>query len=289
MMLTKPWSSRRRFVNGSRRIMTAIIEKLRRKRKVSSELHARWGDVSISYPTEGSWSQCQSPGGAPSAMPARPSEQSRRHGSLDALDRPAGSSRMPTPLRSGDRKASVDSAMTIPTGHYDARLRGRSKTKPPYPHSPRAWEEDSDECSADEDEEEDVPSALGGSRGRYHHYPHSSSRVGGREEDPYARASKSPPLSVTSRMRRCSVQSTATEPTTMPTTASSKHSSFASSVPSVPSEEPRLYHAVHQDKKPQPPTQQQQQPRRARPREAESASASARQQELVPSYDELYG
>ncbi|PLB54598.1 hypothetical protein P170DRAFT_432225 [Aspergillus steynii IBT 23096] len=269
--------------------MTAIIEKLRRKRKVSSELHARWGDVSISYPTEGSWSQCQSSGGVPNAMPARPSEQSRRHGSLDALDRPAGSSRVPTPLRSGDRKASVDSAMTIPTGHYDAKLRGRSKTKPPYPHSPRAWEEDSDDCSADEDEEEDVPSALGGSRGRYHHHPQGASRAGGREEDPYARASKSPPLSVTSRMRRCSVQSTATEPTTMPTTASSKHSSFVSSVPSVTSEEPRLlYHSVHQDKKPPPlpqQQQQQQQPRRAKPREAESA----RRQELVPSYDELYG
>lgn len=286
-MLTKPWSSRRRFMKGPRRIMTAIIEKLRRKRKLSSELHARWGDISISYPTEGSWSQCQSPGAEPNAMPARPSEQSRRHGSLDALDRPVGSSHMPTPLRPGDRKASVDSAMTMPTGHYDAKVRGRSKTKLPYPHSPRAWEADSDECSVDEDEEEDVPSALGDSRGRYHHHhPQNASRVGAREEDPYGRASKSPPLSVTSRMRRCSLQSTATEPTTMPTTASSKHSSFASSVPSVPSDEPRLiYQPVHQDKKPQQQLQPQQQPRRAKPREAEPV----RRQELVPSYDELYG
>ncbi|KAI9042646.1 uncharacterized protein KD926_005252 [Aspergillus affinis] len=286
-MLTKPWSSRRRFMKSPRRIMTAIIEKLRRKRKLSSELHARWGDVSISYPTEGSWSQCQSSGGVPNAFPTRPSEQSRRHGSLDVLDRPAGSSRMPTPLRSGDRKASVDSAMTIPTGHYDAKLRGRSKTKPPYPHSPRAWEAGSDEYSADEDEEEDVPSALGDCRGRYHHHPpHSTSRVGFRDEDPYARASKSPPLSVTSRMRRCSLQSTGTEPTTIPTTASSKHSSFVSSVPSMPSEEPRSYHPVHQDKKPpQQPQQQPPPPRRTKPREADPV----RRQELVPSYDELYG
>ena len=42
-------------------IMTAIIRKLRRKRKLSSELHSRWGDVSITYPTEGSWSQWDQP------------------------------------------------------------------------------------------------------------------------------------------------------------------------------------------------------------------------------------
>ncbi|THC99748.1 hypothetical protein EYZ11_000798 [Aspergillus tanneri] len=152
--------------------------------------------------------------------------------------------------------------MTIPTGHYDSKVRGRSKSRP------RTWDADSNDGSREEDEGNDAPSALAGPRDRY---PKGPSRAGARDEaDPYGKASKSPPLSVTSRMRRCSLQSTTTEPTT----ASSHHTSFTS----LPSEDPRLMYHHHNH---HPPTHYEK--KSTRRREPEPV------QELVPSYDELYG
>ncbi|RHZ62787.1 uncharacterized protein CDV56_107092 [Aspergillus thermomutatus] len=268
--------------------MTAIIRKLRRKRKLSSELHSRWGDVSITYPTEGSWSQWDQPSRINlNVAPEMPSEQRRRHSSPEARHRESSSSRPESTLHSGDteeRKSSVDSAMTIPTGHYDAKLRSRStkdlSTQKVSEHRGivseqrglvNPWDEI---CSSDEAEEDIIPPPKGPKR-----LPRELNRLKlNADMDDYSRASKSPPLSVTSRMRRCSQQSNATELTaSVSGTTSSKHTSFTSSVPSVSPEDSRHMSCS--------PFQEQKFARRPKPREAEPV----REQELVPSYDELYG
>jgi hypothetical protein len=269
-------------------IMTAIIRKLRRKRKLSSELHSRWGDVSITYPTEGSWSQWDQPSSINmNDAPELPSEQRRRHSSPEARHRESNSSRSEPTLHSGNsegRESSVDSAMTIPTGHYDAKLQSRStKELPPQKISEHhgivseqkglvnPWDEI---CSSDEADEDVIPPPKGPKR-----LPRELSRLKlNAHMDDYSRASKSPPLSVTSRMRRRSQQSNVTEPTaSVSGTTSSKHTSFTSSVPSVPSEDSR--HMSHS------PFQEQKLARRSKHRETEPV----REPELVPSYDELYG
>ncbi|KAL4891007.1 hypothetical protein BDV59DRAFT_76366 [Aspergillus ambiguus] len=251
-------------------IMMAIIKKLRRKRKLSSELHSRWGDVSITYPNEGSWSQCdQAPGAAVNAIPGPSPIRSWRHSSSDSLDRHG-----PGVLRSTspeNRDSSTDSGSTIPTGYYDARVRGRSKRIPP-PLGPTSEQRSH---SRHDDRSDDVIDNGSGSGGRSHDKHHRRAKE---ETDPYSRASRSPPLSVTSRMRRCSAQSSTTEQTpSMPNTASSKHTSFTSSAPSVPVEDTRPgYLATYHEKK---------QPRRSKPRETDPVV----RQELVPSYEDLYG
>jgi hypothetical protein len=97
---------------------------------------------------------------------------------------------------------------------------------------------------------------------------------------------KSPPLSVTSRMRRCSIQSCATEPTaSISGGSSSRRTSFTAassiSVPSMPPPTPRYgYHTPKQ-----PPFPEKRYPPRVKEQEPESGT----RQEMVPSYDELYG
>ncbi|EHA20583.1 hypothetical protein ASPNIDRAFT_57037 [Aspergillus niger ATCC 1015] len=230
--------------------MTAIIQKLRRKRKLSSELHSRWGDVSITYPNGGSWSQWdQSSTGATSASP----DHERRHGSLE-LNRSATVPRLGSYSRIGDanvRAPSVDSAMTIPTGHYDARV---------------------NESSGDEDDVA-VPAPLNVSRDR--------NPAEKEEADAYSHASKSPPLSVTSRMRsRHSAQSHTMEPPMSgPGTAGSKHTSYTSSVPSNPSD----------DQRPQGHRLSTQHDRKSIRHPKPEPLSLPTQPEMVPSYDELYG
>ncbi|EAU34427.1 predicted protein [Aspergillus terreus NIH2624] len=263
--------------------MTAIIKKLRRKRKLSSELHSRWGDMSITYPNEGSWSQCEVPPGAVSnAARGQSPMRSWPHGSAESLDRYNHSPPIHGVLRSAspeERHSSTDSAATIPTGYYDARVRGRSKRIPPPLGSTSGQRRHSHDSLRDDVlyPGDGTGSAPGGSRGdrlsdEKHH------RRARDDADPYSRASRSPPLSVTSRMRRHSAQSSTTEPTpSMPNTASSKHTSLTSSLPSVPMEDIRPAPlAVYHEKK---------QPRRSKPREADAVV----RQELVPSYEDLYG
>ncbi|KKK25409.1 hypothetical protein P175DRAFT_0489230 [Aspergillus ochraceoroseus IBT 24754] len=261
--------------------MTAIIHKLRGKRKLSSELDSRWGDVSISYPNAGSWSQYDRISERVSPTSAQSSDHDghaygRKHSSGDCSDHHTAPS--PDGPEQPPRKGSVDSSLTIPTGYYDARVRSRSKTAPSSPEPPppqlarrpnitlpQAWEEERFNDSSADEAECDSVSALGCLKGR--------------EDAPdFSRPSKSPPLSVTSRMRRLSGHSTATDPTSssIPGTASSKRTSFSSSVPSASSEDPRL--ARHT-----PPHHEKKTPRRANP------ARLTTQQELVPSYDELYG
>ncbi|EAW10306.1 uncharacterized protein ACLA_047750 [Aspergillus clavatus NRRL 1] len=174
--------------------------------------------------------------------------------------------------------------MTIPTGYYDAKVRNRSKKSPTQivtecrgpceqPSFAHPWD---DLDSSDEANEDVMPAPKGSAESRVE--PGLIRSTSNTYIDPFSRVPKSPPLSVTSRMRRCSEHSTITELTTsISGTASSKHTSFTSSVPSVPSEDPRNLSCS--------PFHEKKLARRSKPREPESV----RGQELVPSYDELYG
>ncbi|KAL2818780.1 hypothetical protein BDW59DRAFT_175020 [Aspergillus cavernicola] len=247
--------------------MTAIVHRLRRKRKLSSELDSRWGDMSISCPNQGSWSEYDAASTRASPVSAQSSDHDRGWNRS-----PGESSDRYTPangVHQESRKASVDSALTMPTGHYDAKLPRRSKVIPRSPDPqpvqrahitlPKAWEERKFGDSSADEAEDDI-SALGSPRGKRS------------VDDANSRGSKSPPLSVTSRMRRFSGQSTVTDPIfSMPGTASSQRTSFSL-------DDPRLArHTPHHDKKP---------PQQAKVRDAEPMAAP---QELVPSYDDLYG
>lgn len=260
---------------GPLKAVSAAIRKLRRKKRLSTELHSRWGDVSITYPNDGSWSQWDQPSGfAVNTEDDRPEEiQSQKHASSDSHCTP---SRLPGSLR---ESASGDEASgTIPTRHYDAGLRGRSRTKHRQPSinlgirdsgDGTAWW---DTGTVDRSDSEDENPTLS-PRGRR---PPENTRTRTDEAGSPQRAPKSPPLSVTSRMRHSQHSSTATDPTgSMPGTASSQTTSFAASSASG-TDDPRLgYNAAYQEKKQQLRAKYHEDP--------------ALKQELVPSYDELYG
>ncbi|KAL4885587.1 hypothetical protein BJY04DRAFT_136309 [Aspergillus karnatakaensis] len=263
-MLTE--SSSFHHMKNPLKIMTAIVQKLRRKRKLSSELDSRWGDMAISSPNEGSWSQYD----ASSVRGSPVSDRSSENGHSNDWKPSAGESSAPFTLsvkRNESRKATGDS-FNMPTGYYDSKVRRHSKSttrsskaQPVQPQPitlPKAWE-DKKHGDSSADEAEDNVSALGSPQARRG------------TEEPNPRGSKSPPLSVTSRMRRFSGQSTATDPIfSVPGTASSHRTSFSS-------EDPRLARQTpHHEKKP---------PQLAKVSDGEPDTA----QELVPSYDDLYG
>ncbi|CEL11746.1 hypothetical protein ASPCAL14843 [Aspergillus calidoustus] len=168
----------------------------------------------------------------------------------------------------------------MPTGYYDARLRRRSgtKTSSPEPQAvqrapislPNACEEKRfGDTSADE--ADDDISSLGSPRGKL-----------GTADDAKSGGSRWPPLSVTSRMRRLSGQSTFTDAIfSAPATASSQGTSFSleDSLARHPSTPPSL--SQHEKK----PSQ------RVKARDTGPTPVPKQQQpqQLVPSYDELYG
>lgn len=260
--------------------MTAIFRKLRRKRRLSTELHSRWGDVSITYPTEGSWSQWDQPTGFVANTTDARSEESHRYSSGDSqgtVPRPPPDSLHPRGRGSGEETS--EDLGTIPTGYYNAKLRypPRKRKHSDSDHGTgdtghSVWRRDSDGRSESE-EDSSTPE-----RGRHQteFTTHNAAEGTGSPQ----RAPRSPPLSITSRMRRHSQQSNTTDPTaSMPGTASSQSTSFAASSASGPSapDDPRLvYNAAYQEKKQQ---------LRSKYHEPEPVMI----QELVPSYDELYG
>ncbi|KAL4953626.1 hypothetical protein BDW69DRAFT_164841 [Aspergillus filifer] len=270
------------------RIMTAIIQRIRRKRKVSSELDSRWGDVAISSPNEGSWSQY---GGGSARNSPVSSDHGRGHGPKQNPGDPSHSyiyTNGAAPSESP--KEMSPNSLNMPTGYYDAKLRRQAKTKSrppkaqpvqPKPISlPKAWEEKKFGENPADEAGDDVCS-LGSPRGRRG------------TDDANSRGSKSPPLSVTSRMRRFSSQSTGTEPIfSVPGTASSQRTSFSV-------DDPRLArHTPHHDKTPPPlplGLLPQTQVQRNTGTDASTnikvhnAGPIPASQELVPSYDDLYG
>ncbi|KAL4804303.1 hypothetical protein BDV18DRAFT_162066 [Aspergillus unguis] len=241
--------------------MTAIIQRIRRKRKVSSELDSRWGDMAISPPNEGSWSQY---GISPRVSPT----SSEHGGQKQSPARPELFRNISMDRSEHRNELSLTSSLNMPTGYYDAKLqRQKTTTGPPEAQLaqpkpitlPKSWENQKFAgCSADE--AEDNVSALGSPRGRRG------------TDDANSRGSKSPPLSVTSRMRRASGQSTVTDPMfSVPGTASSQRTSFSADDPRLAQQTPQ--HA----KKPPPSTK------------VHHSEPVAAPQSLVPSYDDLYG
>ncbi|KAL2814291.1 hypothetical protein BJX63DRAFT_431447 [Aspergillus granulosus] len=254
----------------------AIVQRLRRKRKLASTLDSRWGDMAISSPNDGSWSQYDAVSTRASPDSARSSEHDHGH----EWKHSPGESSEPYTSANGQhpetRKAPLDSSSaTMPTGYYDARVRRRSRTKTrsPEPQSgqrpaitlPKAWEEKQYGDSSADEAEDDV-SALGSPHGKL-----------GAADDATSGGSKSPPLSVTSRMRRFSGQSTFTDAIfSAPATASTQRTSFSFDDSRLARHTP--IPTPHQEKKP---------PQRSNAQDA--GPTPAQQQQLVPSYDDLYG
>lgn len=305
--------------------MANIFRKIRSKRKLSSELDTRWGDSSISYPNGGSWSQSDQMGGR---LDRKPSDRGRpRQGSLDSLGQhslsPHWTSRMNSPYsNAGDRDSPFDPATTtMPTGHYDASVRHRSSRTLRTPRTPRtpmlssgqglgigslqsehsrnhddddyhhyhhknqhqlsAWEpSDSDEDSSGDDATDSSSAAEDQAR-RY--------LTVNNDNSDYSRAARSPPLSVTSRMRRCSQQSSMTEPTTsIPRMSQARHTRVTS-LPlerSVSSEDPQQDSRQHRHRHHRQTSHDKRQIRRPEPL---SLEPKTRTPELVGSYDELFG
>lgn len=268
---------------GPLKTMSALIRKLRRKRKLSTEFHSRWGDGNITYPNEGSWSQRDQPSGLIANTLSVPpgAGLKRRSGSLDSRSSTSHPQSTLHSITNDDGDGLKDYAMTIPTGHYDARLRHRAKGhKHPCHglkiidrrHETRAEVKDTAETS---DSEDDSPTYS--HRGRNPTESTRKASVGTSSQ----RASKSPPLSVTSHMRRYSQQSNSTEPTlSMPNTASSLNTNFARSSVSAPSttDESRMIYInnkIYEERK--------------LPLRTYHEQDTVVRQELVPSYDELYG
>lgn len=291
--------------------MANLMKKFKRKRRLSSELHARWGDPSISYPNEGSWNQWNQPSGSVANATAGTSRGTHSDDSRCYLAVGTMSSQNAGILndRGSQRPTAYDSTQVtsaIPKGYFDDRIRHHSK-RAYSPHvqglgidgNPQGMSNGhdataDDESCDEEDEERDIlgdpegGESGGGSAMAYHAYTTGDmSRNPVRDDqDSYVdRSSRSPPLSVTSRMRRISVQSATTEHSSSVTgTASSRHTSYTAassiSAPSLPPDTPRYafngIHPIHSEKRPVP---------RPRYREPEPAV----RHELVPSYDELYG
>lgn len=298
------------------------MRKLRRKRKLSTELHSRWGDVSITYPTEGSWSQWNQPAGfvASTANPSSSPEECYRHESFGSHDTASYVPRTLHPDTNGD-KAFEDAAMTIPTGHFDAGLRYRTENHSPSydgyhrhhhhtegnKYNPRTFTPSPAEHS---DSEDDNHRNSPPQPSNHWHQGRDPVQTNNRTHKVRAetatetetssdreRASKSPPLSVTSRMRRQSQQSnsnsTSTEPPSsslsMPNTASSLNTSFAPS--SVCPEDLRSaydHNNSHSDMATTTAITANIYPGKL-PLGKYHEPDTLTGQQLVPSYDELYG
>lgn len=259
-----------------------------------------------------------------------PSDRGRpRQSSVDSLAQhnlsPHWKSRIHSPYsNSGGRDNHFDPATTtMPTGHYDASVRHRSSITPRTPRTPRlssgpglgigtlqnrhsrnvdddndddyhhhhnqyqhqlsTWESsDSDEDSSD-DEATDSSSAAEDQARRY--------LTVNNDNSDYSRAAKSPPLSVTSRMRRCSQQSSMTEPTTsIPQLSQARHTrvtslplerSVSSEGPQHNSRQHRHHHHHHR--------QTSHDKRYIRRPEPLGPEPTVRTPELVPSYEDLFG
>jgi hypothetical protein len=280
--------------------MASLMKKFKRKRRLSSELHSRWGDPSISYPTQGSWNQRNQPPGffvnAPTGLPQspRPAEPRQRI-SLDHSQ--THDSNSPALQYTSSDPSRIDSI--IPKGYFNENIRHREKGhKSPAlglgiegtrherdePNGHNVTVDDDESCDED-DEERDTLGDAGGTAAHHNYATGDASRLPYREDyDSYPdQAAKSPPLSVTSRMRRISTQSSMTENSSITGPVSSRRTSYtaASSVsaPSLPPDTPRYAVHAHFEKRVAP-----------RPRyRTEPAPAVGVGQGMVPSYDELYG
>ncbi|KGO43166.1 hypothetical protein PEX1_089230 [Penicillium expansum] len=293
--------------------MATFMKKFKRKRRVSTELHSRWGDVSITYPIQGSWNQWDQTSGFVTNTPRadRESEENQQYLPAGPLRQPSPSASSRRSRSTGTREHQVGDAASFPTGYFDQNIRRRVGERDAYTppsHTPpgqglglgdlrrgpsrRPPSSINDECttddSFDEEEEEEERDTLGP---RIEVSPREfgmGDMLHTTRDDPedFDIPAKSPPLSVTSRMRRCSLQSCATEPTASISggTNSRRTSVTAASSISVPSVSPSTPRVAYNTPK-QPPFPEKRYPPRTKHREPEPAPRL----EMVPSYDELYG
>lgn len=276
--------------------MASLLNRFKRKRRLSSELHSRWGDPAISHPNEGSWNQRNQPGFAVT-IPAGSyhhdlPDESRRY--MPMNNGPTQSIGHPNDLGPhGIDMRDTAAGPPIPKGYFDENIRHRTRRScsphvrglgidEPGKELPQTPASSDEESCDEEDEERDTFDDPGGSL-RYTEIPRPSPQL----ESNMDHSARSPPLSVTSRMRRISMQSSTTEHTpSVAGTTSSRRTSFtaASSVsaPSLPPDTPRnAFDNIRLT-----PLEKRHSPR-LRPREP--GPAFAVRPELVPSYDELYG
>ncbi|KAF3387104.1 hypothetical protein F1880_000815 [Penicillium rolfsii] len=284
------------------------MKRFRRKRRLSSELDTRWGDPSISYPNEGSWNQWNQPSGfVANATMGSPrniqTQETRKFVPLESSPSQNPGASSDSGYQSFNPREDYDrSAATFPRGYFNENIRHREEKLQRAPvkglgidgntheigktngHTPS-----DDSCDEEDDDDDEERDTLGNpSGGQIFRNPLTGDpqRYSPREnQDPdFNHASKSPPLSVTQRMRRFSGQSSSTEPSSsIAGPASSRRTSYtaASSVsaPSLPPDTPRFaFHPGHTAYEKRSAT-------RPRHREPEPQA----RQELVPSYDELYG
>jgi hypothetical protein len=293
--------------------MATFMKKFKRKRRLSTELHSRWGDVSITHPTQGSWNQrSQNSGhvaneaGIISSNVPHEEGEGQRH-------KPSGSLRQPSPKSSirrsrstAPREQSETPSPSFPTGHFNENIRHRGRDDCPPPvkglgvgdlrrissqnaSSTVTNEDTSGSSCSDEDEERDVLTAPVGLSPRIYELADTSDIPHDNTEE-YDVPAKAPPLSVTTRMRRFSVHSSVTEPTPLVSgdissrrtsvTAASDVSATSMST-STTTTTPRYRHNTHK----LPPFLAKKSPPWSKAQEPEPATAP----ELVPSYDELYG
>ncbi|KAJ6180561.1 hypothetical protein N7519_011022 [Penicillium mononematosum] len=294
--------------------MATFMKKFKRKRRVSTELHSRWGDVSITYPTQGSWNQWNQSSGVVANAPREDiqSEENQPYPPAGSLRQPSSSGSSRRSRSMGHREHQVGELPSFPTGYFDQNIRRRvgdrdAHTPPAHTppsqglglgdlrggpnrrHSSSIIHDDctTDESCDEEDEEEERDTM--GPRIKLSPPEYGTgdmSHTARDDPEDFDIPAKSPPLSVTSRMRRCSLQSCATEPAASISggTNSRRTSVTAASSTSAPSMPPSTPRVAYNTQK-QPPFPEKRYPPRTKHREPDSAPP----QEMVPSYDELYG
>ncbi|KAJ5632437.1 hypothetical protein N7490_008776 [Penicillium lividum] len=288
--------------------MASFMKKFKKKRRLSTELHDRWGDPAISYPNEGSWNQWnQTSGFVANASIETPHhlkpDDSRRYGPPSVP--PQNGWNDFHPHLQNIPPEPIHDRTNFPRGYFDATIRRRPEKiqRPPVqglgigdtrhelrdePQGRDSMDDLVDESCDEEDEEDEERDTLGDPRGlNYRGYPTGDipiARNVSREDCGYNDiAAKSPALSITSRMRRTSIQSATTQASSV--AGSSRRTSYTAtssvSAPSLPPDTPRIpSHAMHlHEKRPVP---------RPKTREPEPTPKPT-QHEMVPSYDELYG
>ncbi|CAI7663447.1 unnamed protein product [Penicillium glandicola] len=278
--------------------MASLMKKFKRKRRVSTELHSRWG----------SWNQWNQASGFVADGPARAniqSEENQQYLPASPLRQASSSASSRRSRNTGTREHQVEDSPSFPTGYFDQNIRrrtGDTHTPPAHttgqglglgdlmrgPHRRPSGSIINDECTTDEscDEEEEEERDTLGPRIELSPREYGMADVSYTPRDhteDFDIPAKSPPLSVTSRMR-CSLQSCATDPAASISGTNSRRTSYTAassiSAPSMPPSTPRV--AYNTPKQPSFPEKRY--PPRIKPREPEPAP-----QEMVPSYDELYG
>lgn len=278
--------------------MAAFLKRFKKKRKLSSELHSRWGDVSITHPTQGSWNQWDQHSGffaSPTGgYPNMHGNDIAQNASQNFFQPQSPNPSMRQSRRISTHDHSVPCSPSFPTGYFDENIRRRDTHRRSVQscgiddlrrqssHAiPIAMSiEDTSVSSCDEDEEKDFLGPVG-SNPRIHKETDLSSSHD--DSEAYDLPAKSPPLSVTACMRSVSDQSYATDPPVSGSGSTSRRTSYttASSVSATPMLPPNPRPGFHM------PQQQSfahevylPLPRKVGPPTRHS---------MVPSYDDLYG